>query len=209
MKQIRLLLLVALTVITGSLVAGCFSLSHEAPSEQYYVLGGSSLQEGQPPAEALAGLAIGLRPVQLTGYLATPLIVVRQGPQEIRYAEFHRWGEELGGGINRAVAGYLAARAPLRGVDVVPWPPRTPHDYLIQLHVLRFEGLAPEGEAYLLADWKIIDPQDGAVLDQGTTDYRAQGWTVGAYDELAALLDAGVRELSDDLVASLERLAAP
>ena len=86
---------------------------------------------------------------------------------------------------------------------------KTLRDYLIQLHVLHFEGLAPEGEAYLLADWKIIDPQDGAVLDRGTTDYRAQGWTVGAYDELAALLDVGVRELSDDLIASLERLAAP
>ena len=204
MKQIRLLLLIALTFLTG-----CFSLSREAPSEQYYVLGGSSPQEGQSPAEGLAGLSIGLRQLQLADYLATPLIVVRQGPQEIRYAEFHRWGGELDGGINRAVAGYLAARAPLRGVDVVPWPPRTPHDYLIQLHVLRFEGLAPEGEAYLLADWKIIDPQDGVVLDRGTTDYRAQGWTVGAYDELAALLDAGVRELSDDLVASLEMLAAP
>jgi uncharacterized lipoprotein YmbA len=204
MKSTRVLLLLALVALTG-----CFSLSREPPLEQYYVLGGSAPEESQPLAERLAGLAVGLRQLQLADYLDTPLIVVRQGPQEIRFAEFHRWGEGLGVGVNRAVAGYLASRAPLRGVDVVPWPPRTPHDYLIQLYVLRFEGLVPEGEAYLLADWKIIDPQNGAVLDRGTTDYRARGWTVGAYDELAALLDAGVRQLSDDLVASLETLAAP
>lgn len=203
MRKTHLLLLLALTALTG-----CFSLGREAPSEQYYVLGGSPLRERPPAAEGLAGLTVGLRRLQLAAYLDTPLIVVRQGPQEIRFAEFHRWAENLGGGVNRAVARYLAAQAPLRGVDVAPWPSRTPHDYLIQLHVLRFEGLAPEGEAYLLADWEIIDPKDGAVLDRGTTDYRAQGWTVDAYDELAALLDAGVRALSEDLIASLERLVA-
>lgn len=209
MKGIRLIFLCTLFALTG-----CFSLGRDEPPQQHYVLGGSQLPETEASADRLAGLAIGLRQPQLAEYLETPLIVVRQGPHQIRFSEFHRWGEELAGGVNRAVAAHLAARHPLDGIDVVPWPPQARHDYLIQLHLLRFEGLAPEvptaseGEAYLLATWEIIDQQDGAVL-RGTTDYRADGWTVGDYDELVTLLDAGLHELSDDLIAALERLVAP
>jgi uncharacterized lipoprotein YmbA len=209
-KAIHLIGLFALTALTG-----CFSLSREEPRQQHYVLGGSALQETGPPAERLAGLTIGLRPLRLAAYLETLLIVVRQGPHQIRFSEFHRWGEDLGGGINRAVAGYLTARAPFQGVDVVPWPPQTQHDYLIQLHLLRFEGVAPEepaaseGEVHLLATWEIIRQPDGAVLARGTTDYRERGWTVGDYAGLVTLLDAGVRVLSDDLITSLGKIVAP
>lgn len=205
--------LILLFVLFG--LAGCFSLGREEPPQQHYVLGGSGVQQPAAPTERTGGLALGLRRLQLAGYLETPLLVVRQGPHQVRFSEFHRWGEDLGGSVNRAVAGHLAARAPIYSVDVVPWPPRPEHDFLIQLHLLRFEGVASEapetsgGEAHLLATWEIIDPQDGAVLARGTTDYRARGWTVGDYDGLVTLLDMGLRELSEDLVAGLEKLVAP
>lgn len=210
MKALRLIFLVVLFALPG-----CFSLGREEPPQQHYVLGGSLLPETGASAERLAGLAIGLRQLQLAEYLESPLLVVRQGPHRIRYSEFHRWGEDLGGGANRAVAGYLAAKAPFEGIDVVPWPPQARHDYLIQIHLLRFEGLVPEdlaateGEAYLLATWEIISQQEAAVLVRGTTDYRASGWTVGDYASLVTLLDAGLHELSDDLIAALESLVAP
>lgn len=210
MHMTRLILLSVLFAL-----AGCFSLGRDAPPEQFYVLGGSRLQETGAPPERLAGLLIGLRQLQIAEYLETPLIVVRHEPHEIRFSEFHRWGGNLDGGVNRAVAGYLAARAAFGGVDVVPWAPRMRHDYLIQLHLLRFEGLAPEepaateGEAYLLATWEIIHAHDGTVLARGTTDYRAGGWTLGDYGGLVTLLDAGLRELADDLIAGLEPLVAP
>jgi uncharacterized lipoprotein YmbA len=196
-------------------LTGCFSLARDEPPQQYYVLGGSELQQAGDPAERLAGLAIGLRRPQLAGYLETPLLVVRQGPHQIRFSEFHRWGEGLGVGVNRALAGYLEAQASFEAVDLVPWPPQSRHDYLIQLHLLRFEGQVPrgsassDGEAYMQATWEIIDPQDGVVLARGTTDYRADDWRVGDYDGLVTLLDRGLRELSDDLVAALEKLVGP
>jgi hypothetical protein len=70
-------------------------------------------------------------------------LAVRRDPQEITLSEFHRWGEPLPGGISRAVVAYLTAGAPFRAVDVAPWPLREKYDYLIQLHVLHFEGVAP------------------------------------------------------------------
>ena len=207
MNSIHSILLVAVLALTG-----CFSLGRDEPSQQHFVLGGNRLQASAPQAERLAGLTIGLRQVNLAEYLDTPLIVVRHAPHQIRFSEFNRWGENLDGGFNRAVALYLADRAPFEGVDVVPWAPRTQHDYLIQIHLLRFEGVVIEdgleGEAYMLANWEIIRQPDGAVLSRGTTDYRQDGWTVGDYGDLVTRLDAGVGELSDDLIAGLEEIAA-
>lgn len=203
MQPIRPILLVALAALTG-----CFGLSRNVPPERFYVLGGTR----PGPAEASAPLAdrsIGLRQLRLAEHLATPLLVVRQGPHEVSFSEFHLWGEDLGGGINRAVAGYLAARAPFKNIDVAPWQPQARYDYLIQLYVSCFEGVAPEGEAHVLAAWEILRQKDGEVLARGTTDYREKGWTVGDYEGLVALLDTGLGVLSDDLVASLRTLVAP
>ncbi len=207
MKSIHSILLVTVLALTG-----CFSLGRDEPSQQHFVLGGNRLQASAPQAERLAGLAIGLRQVNLAEYLDSPLIVVRYNPHQIRFSEFNRWGENLDGGFNRAIALYLADRAPFEAVDVVPWAPRAHHDYLIQIHLLRFEGVvveeALEGEAYMLANWEIIRQSDGAVLSRGITDYRQEGWTVGDYVDLVTRLDAGVGELSDDLIAGLEEIAA-
>jgi uncharacterized lipoprotein YmbA len=194
------------------LLAGC-SLNRGAPPAQQYVLGHRPLPESAAAPRDLGNLAIGMRRLQLAAYLDSPLIVVRQGSQEIRLSDFQRWGEPLGEGINRAVASYLAAGATFRVVDVAPWPPRAEHDYLIELHVLRFEGEAPpeesstaEGAARMLATWAVVRP-DGEVLARGTTDYRQGGWRVGDYPGLVALLDAGVYALAADLRSRLESLA--
>ena len=206
---VRLLLLLTITVLTG-----CFSLGRDAPIQRHYVLGGSRLMSPAAVVESLGGSAVGLRQIELAEYLESPLIVVRHGAHQVSYSEFNRWAEDLSEGVNRAIAGYLAGRAPFESIDIVPWPPRTEHDYLIQLHLLRFEGAASEGsmagdgEAHLLVNWEILDPAGSAVLVRGTTDYRAPAWKVGDYASLVTLLDLGLRELSDDLIVGLQSAAS-
>jgi uncharacterized lipoprotein YmbA len=198
-------------------MSGCFSLGRDAPPVEHYVLGRVLLAEPAPQPDA-AGLDIGVRRIDLAPYLAAPLIVVRHGTHQIVTSDFHRWAEAPGVAINRAVARYLAASGGIRAVDVAPWPVRTPHDYLIQLHVTRFEGVAPEaaaadaagapaGEAHMQAAWEIIRPLDGAVLARGVTDYRQPGWTVGDHAALVTLLDRGLVELARELAARLPMLA--
>jgi uncharacterized lipoprotein YmbA len=211
-KVTRLGRLLSIPLLIG--LGGCFSLGRGEPMQQHFVLGGAAQQENAAVPRDLAGLAIGMRRLQIAPYLETPLIVVRRGPHQIGFSEFHRWGERLEGGINQAVASYLSTRAAFRGVDVAPWPVRERYDYIIQLHVLRFEGMAPEdeaatrGEAHLLATWEILH-QDGSVLARGTTDYRDRDWRVGDFPGLVASLDNGLSELSDDLMRSIVGLGAP
>jgi len=201
-------------------LAGCFSLSREAPLQQHYVLGvGGAPDHAAPPAdrpgEDVSGHVIGLRPTRLADYLASPFIVIRRGAHQVEFSEYHRWGEDLSRAINRTVAGHLAALAPPHRVEAAPWPTGTAPDHVIQVHILRFEGVARddsvngEGEALLLATWEILSRLDGAVLSRGTTEVREGGWSVGDFDGLVRLLDAGLEVLAEDLALALDRALAP
>jgi uncharacterized protein len=200
-------------------VAGCFSLGRQAPAQKHYVLGaGGGAEQAAPaaarPAAEPGGLVVGLRPLRLADYLSTPFIVVRRGEHEVEFSEFHRWGEDLSRAVNRTVARRLASRIPEGRIEVAPWPVGTSPEFVIQVHLLRFEGLArvgaeDAGEAHLLATWEVLRPGDGGVLARGTTDVREGGWSVGDFDGLVRLLDAGLEVLARDLVLGLGRALAP
>jgi len=202
-----------LCLVTASLVAtGCFKLARTSPPVERYVLGGARAAPGEGALRDSTGLSIGLRRLDLAPYLATLAIVVRRADNEIVTTGFHRWAESPGASLSRAVSGYLAVAPAIRAVDVAPWPVRSPHDYLVQLHVTRLEGVAPggggarTGEAHLLASWEVVRPHDGALLARGVTDYRARDWVVDDYAGLVTRLDRGLVELARELVACLARL---
>lgn len=202
-----LLLIGSLALVAG----GCFKLARTSPPVERYVLGGAQLTRADSTPGTANGLAIGLRRLDLAPYLSTLAIVVRRADNEIVTTGFHRWAESPSAGLNRAVSGYLALAQGIRSVDVAPWPVRSEHDYIVQLHVLRFEGVttatgAGEGSAQFLARWEIIHPSDGALAARGATDFRASDWAIDDYAGLVTRLDRGLVELAQDLVACLGRL---
>jgi hypothetical protein len=204
--------------LTVLALAGCFSLGRSTPPTRYYVLGADARPAdtvSPAPTGPSSGVVIGLLHPQFAEYLETPFIVVREGPHQIGFSEFHRWGETLERGVTRTVAGYMTGRKPSWRVSSTPWPPGAQPAYLIQLHFLHFEGVAPEnpaaaeGEVHVLATWEIRRVEDGAALARGTTELREPGWTVGDFAELVGLLDAGLARLAEDLVLRLESVLAP
>lgn len=205
-----------LALATAALVStGCFKLARTSPPVERYVLGGARFASADAATRDSAGLAIGLRRLDLAPYLATLAIVVRRADNEIVTSGFHRWAESPAAGLNRAMSGYLAAAPSIRSIDVAPWPIRSDQDYIVQLHVGRLEGVesgaagARAGEAHLLVQWEIIRPRDGALLARGTTDHRAVDWVVGEYGALVSLLDQGLVVLARDIVACLGSLGPP
>lgn len=198
--------------------AGCFKLGRTQPTLQQYVLGGGTARAADVPpmgGSAAAGLAIGVRRLDLATYLAIPAVVVRRGESRIVLSEFHRWAEDLDHGINRVLAAYLARQPAVRSVDVAPWPVRSDHDYLLQLHVTRFEGVAPEdtaavaGSVHVQAGWEITQRRTGLVRARGATDFREAGWRVDDYAALIVLLDNGLSVLAADVAQCLARLGTP
>ncbi|TVP57283.1 MAG: membrane integrity-associated transporter subunit PqiC [Gemmatimonadales bacterium] len=213
-RATRLLLLATLLSM-----AGCFSLSRDAPPQRHYVLGSGGAAQAisaavSPVADSSAHL-VGLRLPRVADYLASPFIVVRRGAHQVEFSEYHRWGEDLGQAINRTVAGLLAERAPRHRIVTAPWPGGTSPDRVIQLHILRFEGVAPEhtrtgaGAAHLLATWEILRPLDGSLLGRGTIEVREDGWSVGDFDGLVRLLDTGLEALAEDLARHLGEATIP
>lgn len=204
-------------VIAVLATTGCFKLARTSPQVERYVLGGARMAWADSTRSDSAGISLGLRRLELAPYLSTLAIVVRRADNEIVTSGFHRWAEGPGAGLNRAVSGYLAAAPGIHTVDVAPWPIQSAHDYVVQLHVARLEGVAPSdrratrGAAHLVARWEILRPSDGAVLARGSTDHRAPEWIVGDYAGLVARLDEGLVVLTKELLACLAQLgrAAP
>jgi uncharacterized lipoprotein YmbA len=200
---IRVLAFTALLTLSG-----CFSLSRDEPPIEHYVLSTADIAEDRVYAER-TGPTIGLRQVQLAEYLDIPFIVVRQGPNRITYSDFHRWGEGLAGGINRAVARRLESRGVFGGVDVAPWSAGATHDYLIQIHVTRFEGAAADveqpqtGSTHVTASWTLMRMPGSVVVARGNVDRRQPAWQVGDYASLLAAFEEGLSDLGDDIFEGL------
>lgn len=206
--------LVSLVVLP--MLAGCVNLKPKENTTRFYVLGGTTTQATPRQAPELPKLRIGLRRLRLAEYLDSPFIVFRYGTNEVRFSEQHRWGEDLRHSINRTVAQSLASRSTIQQVDVVPWASNSEHDFIIQLQVLRFEGVAdkfpriqiPEREGrldvHLLAKWLILDPQTNEVLREGITDVLLEGKiTDDVYSGAVSGLNKALDRLSEDLQKEL------
>ncbi len=193
-------------------LAGCFRLSRTAPPIQQYVLGGARSVLAATTAVDTSGFTIGIRRADLAPYLSTPSVVVRHGAHEIVPSRFHRWGEDLGEGINHAVAAHLAVGPPIRAVEVAPWAVRARHDVLVQLHVSRFEGVvdsaATTGRAHALISWDIIRPSNGAILVRGATNVEDGEFTAGDFNALVGQLTNALDRVALDIRGCLGRFAA-
>lgn len=208
----KAILIGVLTALFG--FTGCFSLSRDAPPVQHYVLSSLPPDVSSSPTSNRVGATIGLREPRLAEYLDIPFIIVRRGSNRIMYSDFYRWGEDLAGGINRAVATRLVADGSVQRVDVAPWSAQTEHDYRISIHVTRFEGAvqdpaATQGEVHVMASWEIAHRQDTTALAHGTTEFRQSDWQIDDYDSLVATLEEGIDQLAGDLLVRLGSLEAP
>ena len=232
---------IAVLCAIAALCAACVNLEPRQSNMRYYVLAGdralnTALDDDALDDDALdddarsiapadtSGWVLGLRRLRLASYLDTPTIVTRLGPHEVHFAEFHRWGEDVPHAINRTVARHLVSAPSIARADVVPWTDRARHDYLVQLHVLRFEGVVPDtlttdddpddvqglryvgetGAARMVARWEVVNPTTEAVLHQGTTDRRIDGWTIGRYGDLVQHLDTALQALAGDLARAID-----
>jgi len=200
---------------------GCVRLLEPRTSDATYYLLHPPQQSDASPSDT-TGLAVGLRQPRLASYLDATRIVTRRGPHQIQFSEFHRWGENLNQGIGRTVAHALTAQDGIQSVEVVPWPKGATFDYVVQLHVLSFEGVGPppdpdadeeapppEGHSRMAVEWKILDAEDDLVLARGQTRHENEGWRVDDYEALASHLGDGLTALADEVGARVKALDRP
>jgi uncharacterized lipoprotein YmbA len=196
--------------LAALLLGGCKILP-EASSDptRYYVLSGPATAELS--ASKPAGTRqIGLRPVELPGYLHNHKdMVVRTGPNELRFQEFALWAEPLETGVNRVLKEQLLSTDTIGGVTTYPFSVDIKRDYDVVIHVLACEGLVQgdrPGVARFAATYDIIAAgAGGQVIVRRTFTAPDQSWDGTNFSALARLLSEAVAKLSADIAANLPK----
>lgn len=203
---------------TALLIAGCVRILEPRQANlTYYLL------DGRPGIESTGtdstGLNVGLREPTLASYLDAARIVTRYGANTIQFSDFHRWGEDLDRAVNRVVARALEAQKGIYSTQVVPWSHGSSFDYVVEMHVLQFEGRSPQppptedesdavvtGHSQMRVQWTILGPDGETLRARGTTEHRVDGWPVNDYGALVSRLDTSLVVLSDDIGTRLQLL---
>jgi uncharacterized protein len=181
-------------------LTGCQSWRPVADLTRYYVLAASA----KAPSETQANrdLTIGIAPVEIPAYLQSSRIVARRNANEIHYSDYREWGEHLDKGIQRVLAGDLAALLP--GVRAVTSAWQS-NDVKAEIYVSiqRFE-LEESGEVTLDCQWRIVSPGGTRVLRSNhfVTSKRGPPLSKDPTGAVNTLSDALV-DLSKEIAAAL------
>jgi len=214
MKNCQSRLLVKPTLLCASLaallLAGCKILPDATVDPtRYYVLSGPVTTEPSV-AHPTGAHQIGLRPVELAGYLRNHKdMIVRTGANELRFQEFALWAEPLELGVNRVLKEQLLSADTIGGVTTYPFSVDIRRDYDVVVRVLNCEGLK-RGEkssvAHFAAAYDIIAAgAGGQVVVRRTFTAPDLLWDGADFGALARLLSESMAKLSDDIAANLPK----
>lgn len=198
----------AIAVLLGCLglvaLSGCSLPQAQPDLTRYYVLTSSKApapESGtvEPRAEA-AKPRIFISAVSVPEYLRGRIVVVRLGPNELRYVDDSRWAEPLEPGLARVLRESLAAHP---GVRIV-FRPTDEHDYDVNVQVRHCEGVVTRRAAHLAAHVEIITAgNDPKVVAQDDYSLDVAGWDGKDYAALTSKLSEAAVSLAEHLTALL------
>jgi len=193
MTRAGLLLTAAVLTLTG-----CMSV---ADPTKYYVLSPTSPREAVPAAST-SGVAVGVGPVLIPGYLDRVQIVTRDAHDGVSVAMYDRWAESLEKGIAEVLADNLGAQMGSERVAVFPWRGGVARvlDYQVAIVVLRFDGW-PGRQATLDARWRVVgkDGQEVALKRSTINEPIAEPGYQALVQGMNRLLSALAREIASEI----------
>ena len=179
MRRATLSVLVAACTLLG----GCALFGTRSDPSTFFTLAPAELPDGSVAAPS--DVTLGLGPVAIPGYLDRPQLVTRVGPNELRLAEFARWGEPLREGVVRVLRHDLVAASAARTVVLYPWS-LAPVQLAVAVDILRFEPNS-RGEAELVARWSVRQVPEGRVLAARDSRIVERAEASGTGAQVAAL----------------------
>ena len=191
--------LVGAMLVLGGL-AGCAT----RPTA-FYTLS-SDIEPKQP--RPTKGMTIGLGPVTLPAYLDRPDIVTREGTNEMRLAEFHRWAEPLEPLLARIMAQDLYAL--LDAQDVIPLPQRrdTRLDRVVEVDVGRLDA-DETGKVIFDARWWVYQGDGETLLASGHSQITEQGAPPPDYAAIVAAMSRAVGVATGDIAGAIRGAPVP
>lgn len=176
-----------------------------AQPTSFYTL--SSEVERQPPP-AGRSLVIGLGPITLPPYLDRPDIVTRQGPNEIRLAEFHRWAEPLEPLLARTMAQNLYTLLDAKDVILLPQRRDTPLDRVVEIEVARLDA-DEAGQVTFDGRWWVYRGDGETLLASGHSEATEHGAPPPDYAAIVAAMSRAVAAVSRDIAGAIRGAPKP
>ena len=163
----RALLVLALTL------AACSILSPQRDMSRFFTL--SAVADGASAPSAV-GVAVGLGPVRVPGYLDRPELATRVAATELAFSPQDRWAEPLSSSLRRVLAQNLSTLLATDDVALFPWPVGTRVDWAVTVDFTRFER-TPDGEVEVAARWIVRQGAGGRIRSARDARYteRASG----------------------------------
>ena len=147
--------LLAISVLSV-LLASCGT----TPPNSYYLLSANSA--GQSPGKQSPSLGIG--PIEIPEYLNRNGLVYNREENRLHIANYERWAEPIGSGIERVMTLNLASLLNTENIQAFPWYRSEEPDYGVQVTVMLLD--ADDDQATLIAEWVIQKPESGEILNR-------------------------------------------
>lgn len=189
---------VALSCALITAFSGCRSFT---PPVSYYTLSSISGQASEADASGNLDITIGIRPVELPGYIDRTQMVIRTKPHQLEISSLHRWADYPDRLVQQILGENLQALMPHARVVNVPWPVGLKPDVTVSFHFLELIGTADK-KMLLGAVWTIAGAAPQSVV-QTHRMTLAEPMSGKGFDDLAAahsqVLEALCREVAKGL----------
>ena len=150
------------------------------------------------------GLAVGLGPIRLPEYLDRPQIVTRTGPNEVRFAEYHRWAGPLADDLSNILAENLSTLLGTNCIALYPWNSTTRIDCRVEIEVSRFDG-NPGGSVLLQSRWTVFSKDRERVLGTKTSSF-SEPVNGRSYEALVAAQSRAIAALGREIAEAIRSL---
>ena len=195
-------------VLLAAVSLGLAACSSVADPTKYYILSATPAPAAAParPAGGENGVAVGIGPVIVAGYLDRNAIVTRTADGQLDVSMYHRWAEPLELGVAQTLVNDVAGRLGTERVIVYPWRGRFERviDYQVGVVVMRLDGTLGK-DVTLDARWRMVDKDNREIaLKRSTITQPVSG---NGYPALVAAMNQAVASLGREIAAEVQGLS--
>ncbi|MDQ6992492.1 MAG: PqiC family protein [Mariprofundus sp.] len=138
------------------LLAGATLMACSTPAPiNLYLLNPIKAVDVLKPSKRASSI-VALTSITLPAYLARRQIVTRSSSNQLKLAEFDRWGGNLRKNITQTLIKNISTRVQQSQLNIIPLQSDLSADMNIELEISRFERF-PDDKVYLSSMWRIID----------------------------------------------------
>jgi uncharacterized lipoprotein YmbA len=193
------LVIVTFTSLIGLSVA-CSTSKQIAHKTSHYSLD-EHFQSRKSDENKSSGLALGIGPILLPGYLDRPQLVRESRQGKLLAHDLHRWEEPLSLEIQKFLAQEMTSKVPMAHIELHPWRRAHQMDFQWKLQIHRFENDSSSQEMQLKGDLEFIHLKSRRILRKESFDLKHSLQT----DEISEQVEA-MRSLLKVLVARMTEM---